>query len=690
MSPAALRALSPKDASPLKKGSAESLAVLELLEKRVPRRSPSSERMAREQTWLRDSLYYAGVHKFSMIGNQVVQVPLKAHEVRYRANFVKLHVNRAMATVLNMEGQFAAVPQSSAVAALESARMTMNVWDHQRSIVDFPKKRANVVQWAAVTGTAFFLNLWDPSKGDLDRFYWLDEKDRSVVPPDLLSPEERQFRDQMRWFDDLHPGEITCEAMPPFQAYPDEASKDDIEHCRYFCQHQYLPRAVIAELFGVDEKEIDAEDASTSSMRYEETLANLTAGGTALFGSQNRGIESKDRAWLTQCWERPCSEYPRGRYMAAAGGLVLRDMENPYCADRTGKLHIPVVKYVWNRSPGSFWGLSMVSDLTSAQFQRNESRAKELAYLNLFAQPGLLVPQNCGITPSKVTNALGPVYEYNPAMGEPKPFPVPIMPAEVSRNAAVCEGEMAQLASQSSIDTAKMPGQIKSGVGLSTLMRDRDLALTMPMREALRAERDCGEQFIALAKVYYSGERVALYRGPSGELAAQAFLATDLSNNIRIMAEPGQMETSQGFRDQIAELVQAGVLNPAVNEEDRQIVLRALRYNSAQEAIDDRVQHEQRQNAEILEMLANPNIGSYPVLPYEDDKAHMRVLVRFFHSDEFRRLDEQRKTLLMSHWSMHQASDQLKEQSRLAMIAATQSTPSAPGVASQPRGRSTP
>lgn len=679
----ALKALGGREGGALSRNSLRANETLAMIELRVPKRTQAIERIGFEQSWVRDSLYYRGKQKFALIGNQPVDIPLKPHEVRYKANFIKVYVSRAVAKVLGIEGHFSAVPQSGGVASREQARVTMAVWDHQKALVDWEDVKYRAHLWAAICGTAFVKNCWDPSKGDLDRFYWADAQDHAVLDAGSMSPSERQFREQNGLYEDLAPGEIECEEMPPFQAYPDPASKGKLKHCRWFAQHQFLQREAIAETFGVDVKDISEEDSTASSQRYEEALALVSSGMTTQ-GYGSAPPENKNRAWLTQMWERPSSKHPKGRYVATAGGLVLRDTDNPYAADRTRCLFIPFAKLDWQTAPGSFWGLSLVADLVSAQYRRNESRSKTLAYEQLFANPGLLVPINCGVSPAKVTNALGPVYEYNPAMGEPKPFPVPLMPPDVARNAATCEAEMAQLASQSDIDSSKMPGQMRSGAAFAALNTDRDMALSLTMKNSLRFERDCGEQFLALAQLYYSGERVAMYRGPSGEWAAQSFLGANLTTNIRILTEPGQMETSQNFRAQLGEFVQAGIFNPATNPQDRQIVLKALRYRTAEEAIDDVLQHELRQEQEILEMIGNPG-AAYPVLPYEDHVAHMRVLVHFFHSDEFKRLDPDRQTLLQSHWAMHQAAVQAAQEAQLEMIARTQSTPSAPGVASQPK-----
>lgn len=685
----ALKALGRKAGTLLSLESERGRQVVELLTKRVPRHAQATSRVNVEVDALRNCLFYGSeTQRFAILGNQIVQVPKRSpHEVEYAANLVRVEVMRTHAKLMGVEGQFGVVPQNGSPLSRNLASISNSVWEHQRAETKFTSVKSDALLWAINTGSAFILNEWDPDKGDLERFYWFSEQDDSVIDEMGMSPEDKQYRDQNGLFDDLSPGEVSARAFPLFQAYPDMASKGSLDDCRWFCIHQYLPRDLVAEIFGADEKDMAVEDATASTHRFEEALALMSSGSTRSAAYASYELEYKNRVWLTRCWERPSrSNGMKGRFMAVAGGRCLRDTENPYVADRSRKLHLPIVKWDYARMTGRFWGLSLTGALVQPQYRRNRSRSLQAMYEELYCKPGIMVPMNSGISPAKITNLPGAAYEYNPAMGEPKAFPIPVMPREVQNNAAMCDMEIAQLGSQSNIDTSKQPGQMRSGAGINAMNADRDLALSHAMRNMLEAEQACGEQFLALGKLYYSTERVAMYRGPNGEFAARAFSSSDLSNNVRILAEPGQLQTTNDFRQTLGELVNSGLLQPQTNPEHAQAILKALRFKTTDELIDDLTQDEEMQEQEIREMIANfATLEGYPVLPIDDDRAHMRVIKRVRHSDEWKRYPEKLQALIMAHWSMHDAQLQAKRQQELAMIAATQSTPSAPGVASQPR-----
>lgn len=669
---------------PHKRGSSEEGAALKLLEERVPRRSESTDRIAHEANWTASAAFFGNKQHFSMLGNQIVDIPPDELEIRYLCNMILPYVLRATAKVEAVHGRFACKPASSSTRDLEIARTSMAVWRHIRDAVDYDSEKSLALLWAAICGTAFYKNVFDPAAGDIDRFYMTSEEDSTVLSVQLMSEADRQYRDKTQLFDDLPAGELSCEAVSPFQVWPDRASKRSLKHCRHISQHQWIPLSVVAEAFGVDEKDMKAEGQSSSGLRYEEAIANM-APGMGWSGSNPTSEDYSQKTYLTQSWERPSIDYPRGRYLAAGGGRVLRDMANPYVSGRTNAAHLPWTKLDWTTMPGRFWGIGLVELLRSIQFRRNESRARMHEFENVFGQPATFMPKGAEVSPNMMTTKPGALIEYNPVNGTPTTGPKPELPSEVLMNAQTCDQEMARIASLSDIDTGKAPGQIRSSDGLQTLFEDRDMALTHTMSNALRADRENGRQHLAIAQVFYPSERVATFRGPNGQWAAQQFTSADLNNDIISLGEPGEFETTASERRGIMQAVQAGGLQPQTNPQHAQMFVKALKYGTSEELVEDILQHELRQDREIREIIGLSRLddAAYPVSPWEDDAAHMRVLVRFFHKDEFDRLDDAAKLALGVHYSLHEQQASKKMKAQLELMALTQSTPATKGVASQ-------
>ncbi len=461
-----------------------------MLEERVPTWDRQSSRVIFEQTWIKNLAYFAGKQHFALIGNQLVEIPADEHEIRYKANYIKPAVLRSVSKLLNMNGRFACAPQNGSPRSREIARTSDAVFDHQRTVTDYVEQKTMAYLWAANCGTAFIRNLWDPSKGDPDRFYWQSKDDKRVKPVIDMSADERVRKDREMEFDDLSPGEVTCEASSPFQIYPDRACRDRLANARHITQAGWVSRDIVAEAFNVDIDDVPLADASAAATRYEEALAYMTTGSTG--GAADMFIptfEFENRTWLRQYWERPSRKYPKGRYVAAAGELVLRSTDNPYIGDKSGALHLPFVKIDWIPMPGRFWGLALVDDLTSPQFRHNESRARMFEFERIHGRVITFVPKGSGVPPGELTLRNGGVYEFNAQMGAIQFSPAPQLPKEVAENAMICKSEIADLSAGGDVDGAKMPAQLRSGEAVQQMLAEKDIILSVTSAGARRSRR---------------------------------------------------------------------------------------------------------------------------------------------------------------------------------------------------------
>lgn len=663
--------------------------VLGLVEKRVPQRHSWSSRIALEAQCLKHLYFFGGKQHFAIIGGDIVEIPVEQHEIRYKHNMVRPAVLRAVAKVVQMQGRFDVAPDGPSTKHREIAATSNRVFDHARAATDYQDEKAMAYVWAATCGTSFLKITWDQERGVPDRFYHLSGADRAIVPPNYLTPDQRRDRDLAGLYDDFAPGEIDVEAVSLFQIYVDPHTKRSMSDARWCAQVQYVDREWIGETFGINPDEIDTEEPSSASSRFEDALALLHAGlgGAYAVGSDNE-IQRKNRARLVQMWERPSRKHKRGRFVVVAGRKVLRDIDNPYCADQTGWTHLPFYKVDWVPMPGRFWGLSLVEDMTSPQVRYNESRARMAEFERVYGRPHTFVPKGSGIPTGQMTLKPGAVYEFNAALGTPVTGAMPQLPKEVALNAEVAAGEMRQAAAQSDIDSAALPGQMRSGAALRTMQRERDLPLDMTLLGALRVDRDAGRAMLALAKCFYDDERLLKIRGSNGTWSVKAFRASDLATDLRVLSGPGELESPDDAEMRLQTYIELGALQPATNPEDRQLVMKALKYRTTEEIVQDNTQHEERQEEEIRRMIANPKVyldKPYPLMPFENHAAHMRVLERLFNNlDEMDTLSPEAQSVLVMHWEQHNQAQQAQIAQQLALVEQTKGTPGSKGAASQP------
>lgn len=667
--------------------------MLELFRKRLPYRQATGDRVVIEEGWLRELCFFAGKHYSAIQGNRVVDIPPRRHEIRYKANFVKPAVLRAVSKIMELSPRVAIAPPVGVgnARAREISRISEGVRGHLEDASDFRHQLFMAYLWAACNGTSFLKTIFDPERGVPERFYHMAKGDRRVIAEEFLSPEDKRQRDAALLFDDYATGEVSTEACSSFQFFHDRLSRTDLEHCRWAFQVQFIDRDYVAEKFGVKPEDISTAGQTSALQRWEEALALMTTSTTSYYYN---GVESdsewQNRCWFAQMWERRSRAHPRGRYCAVAGDTVLRDDNNPFSADINGWCEIPFTKVDWCPMPGRFWSMGLVADLMAPQFRYNESRARQAEFERVHGRPSIFVPKDCGIPAGMQTLEPGAVYEYNPNIGKPEPGPVPQLPREVIENSNMARAEIAQLSAQSDLDSSKLPGQLRSGDAWDAMQRERDITLNVTTEGLLRTLRSWGRQALSLAKIFYDTPRVAKYRGPSGNWAVIQFQSADLSVDVRILGQPGEIETTQSEDRRVQSLVQANVLNTQ-DPKIQTAVLKALRFHTAEELIDDELQHETQQEEETRRMVANYQDyldEVYPVLPFEDDAAHMRVLIRLFTDlEEMDKLNDDQKAVLMAHWQLHSNQQLQKTMQQVQLAQATQGTPGARGQPSQPRAR---
>ena len=669
--------------------SSQERDVLAMLDKRLPRRGETVERLGLERKWLSNILYCYDKHYFTFAGYSPVEVKRGQNEIRSQTNYVKPAISRAVVKVLNIKGRFAAIPDGDTLEAREQARLGEIIFQHLRTATCYDREKTLMTFWAALCGSGFLKNVYDPLLGDTERFYHTNDGNKSVIRGNLLPADEKARKDVAGEFDEIPNGEISCEATSPFQMHEDPISKGKIEHCRFIFQQQWLPTEWIAERFNVDEKDLTIESNLTSANRLDQAVSMLSSGLTGfqpMTGGDERTRFKLSR--LVQMWERPSRKNPKGRYVVVGGERGLIDEHNPYVGDNTAVCHIPFTKMDWMPVMGRFFGSALADSLTPLQYRYNESRSRTAEFENIYGRPIMILPKGAGLSKVNMEIKTGGVYEANTNAGTPTFFPQPALPPDVMQNSQTIAGEMRYISSQSDVDGSKMPGQIRSGAGLNALQRDRDLVLDLTIASSLEADRMSGCQQLTLAKMFYTTERIAYLRGPGGQWSSKRFKSGDFSNKIRIIGEPGEYQTSDQYKQELQDMVTTGMLQPATNPEDRQVIAKAIKFQSAEEIVVDLIQHEERQEQEIRDMMKAPQKfrdGVYPVLPYEDDQAHQRVLERLFNSDEFQDLDELTRSVLSAHWQAHDNQKMQKLAQQMQMMEASKGAPGQTGVASQPR-----
>lgn len=667
-----------------------------MIETRVGWRERRPERLALEQLWITSMAFWSGKHRFWFADGRIMPFEDNVYEpndneVRYKVNLIRARVDAAVSKVLGVDADFQVRPPTGKARDRYNAELSNKVFAHIREVADWQMTQLNSKQWSAICGSSFVKVYWDPLVGEPDRFFWDTKQNKSVVPEVMLSQPQKIEKEQAGLFEDLPPGDIAMSVCSPFGFFYDSASRDKgIRGCHWVAERHYVDIARVAERFGVDEKDIQPVENSGGLDNYEEAIAFMSSGnGFSIFDYGRPMDKIGKRTMYVEMWERPSSHHKKGQWIVYAGGKIIRKGDNPYAADKTGWSHLPYVKDDWKPHPGRFWGASLVEDLLSPQWHLNETRSAQISFIRAHGQPAVFVGKDSGLDTDRMTSQVGRIYTINEttAVGV-KMGPTPQMPAEVMNVAALTEGDLNKLASQSEIDGGKLPGELRSGSAVRAVNEERFAGLSIPAKMAVRTVRDVGRVALALAHQFYTTPRLMKYMGDDNEWVVEQFTGADLINDVVVVGEPDIGDSIAAQREEVLDALNMGAFNPQLDRQTRTMILKMLKYKTSDEFFSRSIQAEKHAEDVIGQIIRDPlkygEIG-YPVLPWQDAESEINALVSFMYTAEFDALDPRAKAVITKYWQDLSMLLQQVAMQQQAMSEAENAGKPEKGQASQPR-----
>lgn len=675
---------------------------------RVDIRGERGERRALDRAVLRNRAFFFGRHHYvEENGRLRPMTTVPAGTVFYKANFVRPDVLRAMLTVSGANADFVVAPTKNTKDAKYAAwcsEKLLGALQERVRMLDLDQLATLI---AAIDGSAIWRCDWNPDLGPAQRFYYANKAGTKVYWGDDLDGDERRRLEDEEMFEDFHLGDVDCQVGPLWGFWWDWTARRDLTEASWAAEGMLVDYDYIEQRYGPKALEgINPEVTPQGSLYYNELVSFLAATPTyAGYGQTLHMIDEKRgrQAPLVTLIEKPMpSNGNMGRKIVWAGGKVLENKENPY---RKLEYTLPWVKQDFFRFPGRFWGGSLVEDLISPQSNYNKMRASMVEHVRVFGHPAIFLPPNSGIPTGQYTVQPGSVWEKkNPQRIETGPTPQ--LPKEVIESLQMARNEISDISSQASIEGSKLPGQLRSASAVDLMFEERNKMLSHPALNFVEAKRQVGRQMLALAHRFYDEERTVHYLGEGREYRALKFKGADVNYDLRIIVDRSRlMESPATSRARVMEMVQLGIVDPINNPEDKEAVFKVLEFGNVSELVADRLQEEENQEREIDEMLANPfkwmaeradmmapeqdgmptKTRGYPLNPYDDHAAHLRVLRRFLRSTEGRKMDPYRQSVVMQHYQAHEAEVQRLQMQMMMMQAMTQGAPGQKGRASQPR-----
>jgi hypothetical protein len=695
------------------RGRLSSADAVEYVRVRVNPKVIDTHRYPIEREWVQNIAFLNGNQHYVPVGNGFRPPILQPHRVLYRANLVRATVTRMVSTVMANSVTFRCPSKDWTKKSRDSAYVSEKLFEHLReNVLDWPDILEETLTWAACCGSGFIEIGWDADSGAPTRFY-IDENGKAVVG--LTADQQRQAEEDGR-YEDMPPGEVTARCRSPFQIQWDWSARSDWHQANWGATKEVVDIEELENIYGYAKtKDIIPLEPKSHSLWFDEMLAFMAGSGSS--ASMPNYITPKDkrrqRCVLVRYFERPNRQNNyRGRFIVAAGDVILTNRDNPYLAlekyVQGGSL--PFLKVDWQKRPGSFIGHAVVEDLRNPQFQYNNARARQTEVLNVHSHPAIFINKNAGLPEGALAIEPGVTYPVDMARTGGKVIelgPVPQVPKELAESATRAWQEIQSISSQADPDMSKLPGQIRGAPALNMMIEEKNKSLIPAAKSALKATLRGGRLMLAIGRTHYTTQRTLRYVGEDNAYRVMAFEAADLVTDIRVVGEPEFFHTKSTERAQVLEYVQSGVLDPINNPEDKLTVLKVLAFGNAEEALAEQLADTENQDREWEEMTSDPlkyivqdeQLGtqrlSYPTQPFDNHAIHARVMLQRMKSSEFRDLDPIARQLLMEHLQEHQLIIE-QQKIRQLMLAQAQSggsaqrgQPSRPKPTNKPQGTTT-
>ncbi len=597
--------------------------VKEELEKR------RKSRQGFELQWLLNSNF--------LLGNQYCDIDLRNSRVcdtetdlsleRSVFNRIAPIADTRMSSLKSVRYLMRVQPASAEYEDQDKAEISTAILRYCQKNLSWDSIKDKAYSWSELTGTAFILSYWNVRGG------------RSLGS---LDGEE------------IFEGELECGVISPYEIFPENICKEEVEDQRSIIIDQVMSREDIYDKYGTD---VQGRECAAYLITPTAGMSAYPSGGRASVLSA-RVEKVKDSEHVITYFERPSRRYPKGRLGIVIGDRLFFYGALPYEG-------IPIVSVKCKSIPGQFFGKSFIQELIP--IQRAYNGCKNALHNLIKASSGdpLLIPEGSvediddilenGISPNQII-------PYKDGMG---------IPSYLERRG----GERAELLSETERLASDMeytagvsqlmvygatPKGMVSGTAIETLRQIDGSRLSLTSENMRSSVKRLAKVWLAIYKRYAEGQRVIETVGGSSSGAVYVWSAEDINSFDVVFDTENELEYSEEQqRQSFIDAYSLGLLNDADGKvpyeiRERMFELMKLGNLSARGSASEK----QRQNARNENSLCLygklPSVGKY-----DDHRLHIEEHKHFALQYNLSRLRREGSELCAEfdrHISEHEAA----------------------------------
>lgn len=507
-------------------------------------------------------------------------------------------------------------PESSQTEDKDAARLGVDiinmVWDTQR----INQKRINLVMWIQEAGFAFVKTCWDPTLG---RFL----------------PELGEWE-----------GDVRVDIVSPLEIFPDPTAKT-LQECAWIVHAKVRKLDYFRTQYPEKGQLVKAEDAWIVDLQYEQRISTLNKAGPQTSGTD---IQLKNSAIECVYYEKPSKEFPHGRQITSANGVLLEDKELPIG-------EIPFAKFDDVVIGGKFISEAVITHARPLQDQLTRLLTKRAEWTNRLLAGKYLAPRGHGISPEGFNDQSGEILEYNanpaaPRMGEPTPLQVPNIPQYAYLEEERLEDGLNDIFGLNEISNGQLPAAGLPAAGMQILLEQDATRIGVVTENHEHAWADVGRHILKYVSEYYKTPRLLKIAGKGLDYTVKSFQGSDLRNNHDVYVIRGSTVPNSKTlqRQEILNAYQMGLLGDPSDPKLKEKVLSQLEYGDVAEMWQD-FSIDMSQINRDLDLIKR---GQIPLVNELDNHPlHIQEKNRFRKSDKYDSLNEYSKAILEANIEEH-------------------------------------
>lgn len=593
----------------------------------------SSSRVANEGIWMTNYAYLMGFdsvyYDTSSRQYRVIGRPRGTRGNRLQVNKVLPSVQRRQARLCKNPPKWEIRPDDASQEAKDKARLEKDLLAYYIDKERVLQKRQEMMPGLMQCGHYYMHVLWDPTKGE------------------MLSAEQTKLSEdgntETVQADSEYEGDVEIELVSAFEIFPDPQATS-LDNAQYYIQAKVRKLDYFRTRYPERGGLVKEEDTWLLSIQNEMRINSMVGQGPAQTGI---GLAMKNSAIELTLYERRSKDYPNGRMVITANGILLHDGELP-CGQ------FPHVKWDDVQVTQKYYSEAIVTHMRPIQDQYNILIRKRAQWTNTMLAGKWVAPKGSSFQENAPNNQSGEVWYYNPVPGAPPPMQqqVPVIPQYAYSEEDRLLSALYDITGESEISRGILPSAAIPAIGMQLLLEQDETRTGTVTEQHEYAFAQVGKLILLNLEKNVTNERLLKIADPNAQYIVKTWTGSDLTSKhdvicIRGSTAPVSLATK---RNEILNLADRGMYGSMEDPQVRIKVMRDLEFGDVSAHYAD----QSADFAQINKSIHEIEEGIIPEISEFDNHAlHLQEKNRYRKSDKYANLDPAKQAILLNDMEEH-------------------------------------